>query len=212
VQPADVATTLGWAGAFLGIVLNVPQTWRSCAERQVAGLSPASRWLAVLQSATWLTYGLTGGGLVQIVTNAVCIVLHVAVLVALLVLAPASRARRVLLPQVAASAAWLALVAWSGTTGSVAVAPLAAACSVAYAVPQLVLLLTDARATSGVSPLTTGLGVLSNTCWTLYGLLLGAPAVWLPSLLSLLAGVATAVLLRPVPVRAFSSRELALAA
>ena len=212
MQPADVATTLGWAGAFLGIVLNVPQTWRSCAGRQVAGLSPASRWLAVLQSATWLAYGLTGGGLVQVVTNGVCIVLHVAVLVALLLLAPASRDRRVLLPQLAGSAAWLALVAWSVTSGVVGVATLAAACSVAYAVPQLVLLATDPRATSGVSMLTTLLGVASNTCWTLYGLLLGTPAVWLPALLSLVAGLATAALLRPVALPAFSSRELALAA
>ncbi len=121
MQPADVAlyevwvSTLGWAGALLAIVLNVPQTWRSCAERQVAGLSPASRWLAVLQSASWLTYGLTGGDPVQIVTNGVCIVLHVAVLVALLVLAPESRERRVLLPHLATSTVWLALVAWSIT-------------------------------------------------------------------------------------------------
>ena len=82
----------------------------------------------------------------------------------------------------------------------------------AYAVPQLVLLATDPRATSGVSLLTTLLGVASNTCWTLYGLLLGTPAVWVPALLSLVAGLATAALLRPVARPAFSSRELALAA
>ncbi len=78
--------------------------------------------------------------------------------------------------------------------------------------PQLVLLATDASATSGVSLPTTVLGAVSNTCWTLYGLLLSAPAVWLPALLSLLAGLATVALLRPVPVPAFSSCELALAA
>lgn len=84
VHAGELVGALGWTGAFLGIVLNVPQTWRSCAGRQVAGLSPASRWLAVLQAATWTTYGLTGGGLVQVVTNGVCSILHVAVLLALL--------------------------------------------------------------------------------------------------------------------------------
>lgn len=209
---ADVATTIGWLGAFLAVVLNVPQTWRSCRQRRVAGLSPAARWLAVLQSTTWLVYGLTGGGAVQVVANGLCLVLHLAVLATLLGLAPAARARRLLAPQAAASAAWLALVAWTVSTGALDVASLAAVCSVAYAVPQLVLLATDPRSTSGVSMQTTVLGVVSHTCWTAYGLLLGTPAVWLPSLLSLLAGLATAALLRPAPVRPISSRELALAA
>lgn len=209
---ADVATTIGWLGAFLAVVLNVPQTWRSCRQRRVAGLSPASRWLAVLQSTTWLVYGLTGGGAVQVVTNGLCLVLHLAVLATLLGLAPAARARRLLAPQAAGSAAWLALVAWTVSTGAVDVAALAAVCSVAYAVPQLVLLATDPRSSSGVSMQTTVLGVVSHTCWTAYGLLLGLPAVWLPALLSLLAGLATAALLRPAPARPISSRELALAA
>jgi len=212
VQPADVATTLGWTAALLGIVYNVPQTWRSCAAREVAGLSPASRWLAVLQSATWLVYGLTGGGLVQVVTNAVNVVLHLAVLAALLLLAPQVRERRVLLPHLAGSAAWLAVVAWSVSSGTVSVGVLAAVCSVAYAVPQLVLLATDAGAAGGVSASTVVLGAASNACWTLYGLLLGTPAVWLPALLSLVAGLATAALLRPVPPPSFTARELALAA
>lgn len=196
MHAGDLVGALGWTGAFLGIVLNVPQTWRSCAGRQVAGLSPASRWLAVLQSATWTTYGLTGGGLVQVVTNGVCSVLHVAVLVALLRLAPAARAPRLLLPQVGASGAWLLVVAWAVSSGGLSVGTLAALCSVAYALPQLALLLTDPQATDGVSVATVALGVLSNSCWTLYGLLLGTPAVWLPALLTLVAGLATAALLR----------------
>ena len=196
MHAGELVVALGWLGAFLGIVLNVPQTWRSCAGRQVAGLSPASRWLAVLQAATWTTYGLTGGGLVQVVTNGVCIVLHVAVLVALLRLAPSARAPRLLLPQLSASVAWLLLVAWAASSGGLSVGTLAALCSVAYALPQLVLLLSDLEATEGVSGATVALGVLSNSCWTLYGLLLGTPAVWLPALLSLAAGLATAALLR----------------
>ena len=210
MHAADVASTIGWAGAVLAVVLNLPQTWRSCAGRQVAGLSPASRWLAVLQSATWLAYGLTGGGLVQVVTNAFCLVLHVAVLVALLVLAPSARERRLLVPQAAGSAAWVALVLWVVGTGTLDVAVLAAVCSTAYAVPQLVLLATDPRSTAGVSMATTVLGVVAQGCWTAYGLLLGVPAVWLPALLSLLAALAAAALLRPAP--RLSSRELALAA
>jgi uncharacterized protein with PQ loop repeat len=216
VHAADVAGGIGWLGAFLGIVLNLPQTWHSCRRRQVAGLSPASRWLAVLQSTTWLVYGLTGGGLVQVVTNGVCLVLHVAVLGALLVLAPAARTRRLLAPQVGLSAGWLGLVGWTATTGVLDVGTLAAVCSTAYAVPQLVLLATDPRSTSGVSLATTVLGIASNTCWTAYGLLLGTPAVWLPALLSLFAGLATAALLRPLarplPLPPVRSRELALAA
>lgn len=212
MHAADVASTIGWVGALLGIVLNVPQTWRSCAARQVAGLSPASRWLAVLQSASWLTYGLTAADPVQVVTNGVCLVLHLAVLGAVLALAPAARERRLLAPQAAGSAAWLALIAWAVASGSVDVGTLAAGCSIAYAVPQLVLLATDPRSTDGVSLATTVLGVASNACWTAYGVLLGTPAVWLPALLSLLAGLATAALLRPLPLPLTSSRQLAVAA
>lgn len=82
------------------------------------------------------------------------------------------------------------------SSGSLSGGTLAALCSVAYALPQLALLINDPEATSGVSVATVALGVLSNSCWTLYGLLLDTPAVWLPALLSLAAGLATAALLR----------------
>ncbi len=194
---AVVASGLEWAGAVLAIVLNAPQAWTSCRRRRVGGLSPAARWLAVLQAATWVAYGLTGGGPVQVLTNAVCGVLHLSVLVAVLLLAPSARAPRLLVPQALASAAWLALVVLSARTGAVPVGALAALCGVAALVPQLVLLSrARGRDVSGVSPATTWLTLACAACYTGYGLLLAGWAVWVPSALGLLAASATLALLR----------------
>lgn len=190
-----------WAGAVLAVVLNAPQAWRSCRRRRVDGLSPAARWLAVLQAVTWVAYGLTGGGPVQVLTNSICGVLHVAVLAALLVLAPAARAPRLLLPQAAASALWVACVLVAARTGAVPVGALAATCGVAALVPQLALLVRSRGADlSGLSVATTWLTLACAVCFTGNGLLLAGWAVWLPSGLGVVAAAATLVLLRqPVP-------------
>jgi uncharacterized protein with PQ loop repeat len=198
VLAGDIALALEAAGAGLAVVNNAPQAWRSCRGRRVEGLSPAARWLAVLQSATWVAYGLTGGGALQVLTNAVCGALHVGVLVAVLALTPGARHRRVLLPQAGAAAAWLALVTWSAGTGGLPVGTLAAACGATALLPQLVRLAADrGAATSGISPATAVLSVTSNACWAGYGLLVGSVSVWAPSLLAMAAGTTTLVLLGP---------------
>lgn len=194
---AGLATGFETVGAVLSVGLNAPQAWRSCRHRLVSGLSPAARWLAVVQSVSWATFGLLGGGRTQVVTNVVCGLLHTSVLVALLVLAPASRRRRVVGPQAAAAAAWLLLLAWAARTGSVPVGSLAALCGTAALVPQLVhLARTRGADCSGISPATTWLALVSASCWSAYGLLASLSAVWLPSLLSVGAYGSTLVLVQ----------------
>lgn len=120
---AGVAQVFGCAGAVLAVGLNAQQAWTSCVGRRVAGLSPAARWLAVVRSATWLAYGLADRVQLQVVTNAVCLALHLSLLVALLVLDRDARAGRVVLPQAALTVAWLGAVTACALTGAAPVAP-----------------------------------------------------------------------------------------
>ncbi len=192
----------GCAGAVLAIGLNAPQAWTSCVGRRVAGLSPAARWLAVAQAATWLAYGLAEQVRLQVVTNAVCLSLHLSVLGALLLLEPAARSRRLAGPQAVATAAWLVVVAGCALTGAAPVATLAAVVGALSVVPQLWSLARARGAdSSGVSVTTTTLSLVSSLCWTAHGAALALPAVALPSLAGAVAAAWTLALLRPPAVR-----------
>jgi uncharacterized protein with PQ loop repeat len=196
VHAAELAAIFGAIGAVLAVILNVPQTWTSCARREIAGLSPTARWLAVLQSATWCAYALTDGTSSQLYSSAVCGVLHLAVLGALLLLCPAARESTV--PLAVASLAWLVLVGWAAIGGRVDVGLLAAGCGTAAVVPQVVRLVRERDTdTSGISPLTCWLGIACSVAWLLHGALVGAEAVWLPSLIAAAASVLTLLLTRP---------------
>lgn len=195
---AGVAQVFGCAGAVLAVGLNAPQAWTSCVGRRVAGLSPAARWLAVVQAATWLAYGLAERVPLQVLTNAVCLVLHLSVLVALLALDPAARGSRVLQPQAALTVAWLGAVVTCALTGAVPVGTLAAVAGAASVVPQLWRLARHRdEDTSGVSVTTTALSLVSGLCWVTHGLALGLAAVVLPSLATAAAAAWTLTLLRP---------------
>ena len=193
---ASVAVLLEATGSVLAVGLNAPQAWRSCRHRLVEGLSPAARWLAVLQSVSWVAFGLSGGGAIQVLTNTVCGVLQAGVLLALLRHAPAARAPRALVPAASASAGWLVCLAAAAGTGLVPVGTLAALCGTASLVPQVVHLATSGGTSArGVSPATVVLTALSSVCWAGYGLLDGHVAVWAPSLLGLAAALVTLRLL-----------------
>ena len=195
---AEVAQVFGCAGAVLAVGLNAPQAWTSCVGRKVAGLSPAARWLAVAQSATWLAYGLVEHVRLQQLTNAVCLSLHLSVLAALLLLDPAARAGRLAGPQAAATGAWLVVVAACGLSGALPVATLAAVVGAVSVVPQLWHLARSRGGdSSGVSVTTTVLSLVASLCWTTHGLALALPAVALPSLAGAVAAAWTLALLRP---------------
>ncbi len=197
-----MAQVLGCAGAVLSVGLNAPQAWTSCVGRRVAGLSPAARWLAVAQAATWLAYGVVDHVRLQQLTNSVCLALHVSVLAALLALDPGARAGRVLLPQAALAATWAAAVAVCAATGAASVATLAAGVGAASVLPQLWRLARHrGEDSSGVSVTTTALSLLACLCWTGHGLALGLAAVVLPSLTGAVAAAWTLVLLRPAALR-----------
>lgn len=197
-----VAQVFGCAGAVLSVGLNAPQAWTSCVGRRVAGLSPAARWLAVVQSATWLAYGLVEHVRLQVLTNAVCLALHLSVLAALLVLEPGARAGRVVLPQAALTVAWLGAVTVCALTGALPVATLAAGTGAVAVVPQLWLLARSrGQDSSGVSVTTTVLSLVASLCWTVHGLALALPAVVLPSLAAAAAAAWTLALLRPAALR-----------
>lgn len=195
---AGVAQVFGCAGAVLAVGLNAPQAWTSCVGRKVAGLSPAGRWLSVVQSATWLAYGLVEHVPLQLLTNSVCLALHLSVLGALLALEPGARAGRVLLPQAALAVAWLGTVVACGLSGAAPVGTLAAVVGAASVVPQLWLLARRrGQDCSGVSLATTVLSLVSSLCWTAHGVALALPAVALPGLAGAAAAAWTLVLLRP---------------
>ena len=195
---AEVAQVFGCAGAVLAVGLNAPQAWTSCVDRKVAGLSPAARWLAVAQSATWLAYGIVEHVRLQLLTNAVCLSLHLSVLVALLLLDPLDRAGRLVGPQAAATGAWLLVVAGCGLSGALPVATLAALVGAVSVVPQLWHLARSRGGdSSGVSVSTTVLSLVASLCWTAHGLALALPAVALPSLAGAVAAAWTLALLRP---------------
>ena len=205
---AGVAQVLGYAGAVLSVGLNAPQAWTSCVDRRVAGLSPAARWLAVAQSATWLAYGVVDHVRLQQLTNSLCLALQLSVLAALLALDPGARAGRVLLPQAALAAVWATVVAACAVTGAASVATLAALVGAVSVVPQLWrLALHRGEDSSGVSVTTTALSLLAALCWTGHGLALGLAAVVLPSLTGAVAAAWTLVLLRPA-ARPARRREL----
>ena len=188
----------GCAGAVLSVGLGAPQAWTSCVRRRVAGLSPAARWTAVAQSASWLAYGLVERVPLQLLTNAACLLLHLSVLTALLVLDPAARAGRLAAAQGATTVAWLAVVAVCAVTGSMPVATLAAVVGAVSVVPQLWWLARSRGAdTSGVSVTTTALSLAASLCWTTHGLALAQPAVVLPGLAGAVAAAWTLALLRP---------------
>lgn len=198
VHGAGVAQVFGCAGAVLSVGLNAPQAWTSCVGRRVAGLSPAARWMAVGQAATWLVYGLAEQIGLQVVTNAVCLTLHLSVLAALLVLDPSARSRPVLAPQAAAMLGWLAAVVACALTGAAPVGTLAAAVGAVSVVPQLWRLARDRTADrSGVSVATTTLSLVASLCWAVHGLALGVGAVTLPALVGAVAAAWTLALLRP---------------
>lgn len=195
MHAAELAAVLGAIGAVLGVGLNIPQAWTSCARKGVAGLSPTARWLAVLQSATWCAYAVTEGTSSQLYSGVVCGLLQLAVLAALLLLSPA--ARRSATPLAVVSLVWLAVVAWAAGGGSLDIGLLAAGCSMAAVVPQVVRLVRNRdEDTSGISPVTCALAVACSVSWMLHGALLGAEAVWLPSLLSAAASAVTLLLVR----------------
>ena len=193
----------GCAAAVLSIGLNAPQAWRSCVGRRTAGLSPAARWLAVVQASTWLAYGVAEHVPLQVLTNSVCLALHLSVLGALLALDPAARGRRVLPPQAALTVAWLAVVVACARTGAAPVGALAAGAGAVSVVPQLWRLARERGAdSSGVSVATTVLSLVAALCWTAHGLALTSAAVVLPSLAAAVAAAWTLVLLGPpAPVR-----------
>lgn len=196
VHGAVVAQVFGCAGAVLVVGLNAPQAWTSCRRRLVSGLSPAARWLAVVHSATWVTYGVAEDVPLQIATNVVCGALHLAVLVALLLLAPGARETTVVVPSALLAAGWLALTALCAATGAVPVGVLAAVAGTLAVVPQLWLLLRDREQdTSGVSGLTTALNLVASLCWVVHGALLAEAAVVVPSLVTAAAAAWTLALL-----------------
>jgi uncharacterized protein with PQ loop repeat len=202
VHAAGLAEISGCAGALLAVGLNAPQAWASCRRGRVAGLSPAARWLAVVHSATWVTYGLAEDVPLQVATNVVCGALHVAVLAALLLLTPSARERRVVVPSALLAAGWLLAVALCATTGAVPVAALAAVAGTASVVPQLWSLLRDPdQDTSGISLETTALNLLASLCWVLHGALLGHAAVVVPSAVAAAAAACTLSLLAPAGER-----------
>ena len=197
----DLSSLLGLSGTLLIIATTVPQTWRTCARGQTAGLPIGRPWVLVQISAAWLGYGLYGGGPFQIVTNVCTGLMGVAILLRLLPATPPAQRRNRW--WVGSTAGVLLAIGWLGQTGGQeGVGLLAAAMSIIICGPQLLILLRHPHLDStGVSRASCWLQLAGCASWCGYGLLRGEPPVWLPNLIILPTVAWTLVLLRQAPAR-----------
>jgi uncharacterized protein with PQ loop repeat len=206
----EVAWILGWVGAVLAVGFNLPQAYRSCVRGLTAGLPPARLWLSLQNSTLWLLYGLAGAGAVQVFGNLVNSLIGISLLVVVYRVTPLARRKApvwgALLVTVVSSGAVLAHFA-----GPAAVGAVAACATILPGLPQLVALLRDPDV-SGLSPVSTVLGLACNAAWFGHGVLAGEAAVWVPCLWQLGMGTTVLVLLTRARHAALNSAAAVLPA
>lgn len=191
-----IADGFAWVGTVLIVGLNLPQVWRTCVRGLTAGVPAARAWVAIAVAMVWLGYGLSAGIAVQVVLNAIVLVLNGALLVRL---APTASVRTNL--------RWAALVVTTGAItiglhragGSLAVGTAGAVAGSGLCLPQL-MALRGAGAVDGISLSSLWLQAAGGLCWLIYGLLRLETVVWVPNVFVLATTAATlALLLRSTP-------------
>ena len=73
---------VGWTTTVLISVLNMPQAWKACRERDVSGLSPLTLAIHLLTGCLFLYYGVLLNQLPIIVANAIYVATTLVVVVA----------------------------------------------------------------------------------------------------------------------------------
>ncbi len=162
----ELALSLAYIGATLGVAMVVPQILRTLRNPSLGGVSPVAWSLTTLACLGWLTYGIRTDSVPQIPGN----VLLVSGAVAIVLLVPSRVSVRARALRLGGAAAALLLVAsvvpahWVGY--------LAFAVGLGSGWPQIVESVANWRtgSTSGVSVASWSLRVLSQLCWLTYAI------------------------------------------
>jgi len=203
-----VVEVVGWAAAFVGAVLGLPQLLRLLRTRNVDGLSLIAWQSILVVNLIWLAHGLRIDQPPQIVVNLVALCSTIPILV-VLARSTGRRLPLVLAPCLAAAAVIIAVdeLVGSAAYGIAAIVP-----GVLSTIGQT-LELVRARQIRGVSPLFMVLAFVNQVLWTTWAVLVNDPgSIIAASMMCLLTGVNLAwYLLRRLGLRALFAREPALA-
>ena len=204
----SVVELVGWAAAFVGAVLGLPQLWRLIRTRNVDGLSLFAWQSILVVNLIWLAHGFRIEQPPQIVVNLIALCSTVPIVV-VLARSTGRRLPLVLAPCLAAAAAIIAVDQFVGS----------AAYGVAAIIPGFTstigqtLELIRARQIRGVSPLFLVLGFVNQVLWTTWAVLVDDPgSIIAAAMVCLLTGVNLIwYLLRRLGLRPLFVREPALA-
>lgn len=185
------ADAFAWVGTALIVTLNLPQVWRTCVQGLSAGVPASRAWVALAVAEVWLGYGLYRSIAVQVVLNAIVLLLNAALLVRL----PRTRTR---FWSCTLLASGLGVVALHAAGGAVAVGAAGALSGSLLCLPQL-LAVRRTDAVDGVSRASLWLQTAGALCWLTYGLLRLETVVWVPNVFVLATTIATLLTIGPEP-------------
>lgn len=153
-----VALGCGYLAGSIGLVRQAPQSWRTCVQRQTAGLSALTYLFGLLNSCTWLSYGLLADAQVQVGVNGVFLLVNSALTAAIVAGSPSLRRSRSYLRAAGLALVWGSFVVLAhSVSGAEAVAVCGALLGTACGLPQLAVLARKRRAygdggdTSGIA-------------------------------------------------------------
>lgn len=198
-----VALGCGYLAGSIGLVRQAPQLWRTCVQRQTAGLSALTSFFGLLNSCTWLGYGLLADAQVQVGVNGVFLLVNGALTMAIVAGSPLLARSRSYLGAAGLALVWGSVLLAHSVSGAEAIAVCGALLGTACGLPQLAVLAGKRRAygdggdTSGIARSTWRLGALCCLLWAAHGLLIGSLAVTVPALWNLLVAVLVLGLLGP---------------
>lgn len=195
-----IADAFAWVGTALIVTLNLPQVWRTCIKGLSAGVPASRAWVAIAVAEVWLGYGLYRSIAVQVVLNAIVLLLNVALLNRL----PRALSRAWVAGLVATA---IAVVGFHSLGGSLAVGTAGAVSGSLLCLPQLLAV----RRTSnidGVSRASLWLQAVGADCWLTYGLLRLETVVWIPNIFVLATTLATLAVLATTPRESLAGQGL----
>lgn len=153
-----VALGCGYLAGSIGLVRQAPQLWRTCVQRQTAGLSALTSFFGLLNSCTWLGYGLLADAQVQVGVNGVFLLVNGALTMAIVAGSPLLRRSRSYLAAAGLALVWGSVVLLAHSVGGAeAIAVCGALLGTACGLPQLAVLARKRRAygdggeTSGIA-------------------------------------------------------------
>lgn len=189
-------STVALVGACAGTVSVLgawPQLIRLGRGRTSAGVSSTAALLQLVATVGWLTYGSLIADGTQVVTNLLCLIPVLGVVIHL------TRETRTVLPHLAVGTGWAAALGIGGYLGgSGLVGALCFTLALFVRLPQLREVLVS-RVLVGLSPASSALATLASLLWSVYGLLHHDTAVLAASTFAL--SVNSVVLLRRCPPR-----------